>query len=265
MSTLTSYFLFTFLSSWVLWGIVNFGGMASNSFPGSLMYMLGGFAPSLVAIIIVQTKYSKDARKDFWKRVTNPRRIKLSWWFLSIFLIPALIALAIWIDVQLGGSVPELPGLNSMLAQPYTIPIMVFMMFIAGGLSEELGWRGLALEELQNKNSPLKASAILGPIWAAWHLPLFSLMGTTHFGWGWFSPMFFIFLTTVIVLTFFITPVYDFNRHSTLSAILVHFSFNLGLALAMPLSLLSWGLFIFLLGISTVTLWVFLLKQEKSK
>ena len=38
-------------------------------------------------------------------------------------------------------------------------------------LGEEIGWRGVALPSLQKKYSPLISSAILGLLWAAWHLP----------------------------------------------------------------------------------------------
>jgi membrane protease YdiL (CAAX protease family) len=41
-----------------------------------------------------------------------------------------------------------------------------------GPMQEELGWRGFALPRLQERYSPLAASAILGVLVVIWHLPL---------------------------------------------------------------------------------------------
>ena len=40
-----------------------------------------------------------------------------------------------------------------------------------GGLGEELGWRGWALPRLEAHLPPVAASALLGLVWALWHLP----------------------------------------------------------------------------------------------
>ncbi len=47
------------------------------------------------------------------------------------------------------------------------------LVFIAVGFPEELGWRGFALPRLQARLGPLRASLILGVLWAGWHLPFF--------------------------------------------------------------------------------------------
>jgi membrane protease YdiL (CAAX protease family) len=62
-------------------------------------------------------------------------------------------------------------------------------------MQEELGWRGFALPRLQERHSPLVASAILGVLVAIWHTPLvflgmlpaFALFGTFAFTivFGW--------------------------------------------------------------------------------
>lgn len=41
------------------------------------------------------------------------------------------------------------------------------------GLGEEPGWRGWLLPRLQATRSPVRATLILAPIWAAWHAPFF--------------------------------------------------------------------------------------------
>ncbi len=49
----------------------------------------------------------------------------------------------------------------------------------AGAIGEELGWRGFGQSLLQNRFTILKASLVIGFVWATWHLwPL--LTATTH-------------------------------------------------------------------------------------
>jgi len=52
---------------------------------------------------------------------------------------------------------------------------MVIITFLYGiiyaGLSEEPGWRGIALPRLQAKFSPFVSSQILWDLWAVWHAP----------------------------------------------------------------------------------------------
>ena len=58
-----------------------------------------------------------------------------------------------------------------------------------GPMGEEPGWRGFALPRMLARWSPLRASVLLGMVWAVWHLPLFWIPGSAHasHGFGWFS------------------------------------------------------------------------------
>jgi membrane protease YdiL (CAAX protease family) len=49
---------------------------------------------------------------------------------------------------------------------PLLIAPVFFFMFFMGAIGEELGWMGYAIEPLQNRWGALKASIILGFIWA---------------------------------------------------------------------------------------------------
>ena len=54
-------------------------------------------------------------------------------------------------------------------------------LLILGPLSEEIGWRGYALERLQTRWNALTSSLIVGLVWALWHLPLFMMVGTSQY------------------------------------------------------------------------------------
>ncbi len=45
--------------------------------------------------------------------------------------------------------------------------------FFTGPIAEEFGWRGYLLERICRHWRPVVAGFLIGPIWAAWHIPLF--------------------------------------------------------------------------------------------
>ena len=67
---------------------------------------------------------------------------------------------------------------NPTVALIASMPSMLMMFAIRlvnpldGPMQEELGWRGFALPRLQERHSPLVASAILGVLVVVWHMPL---------------------------------------------------------------------------------------------
>jgi len=51
------------------------------------------------------------------------------------------------------------------------IPTLLVLLLAA--CFEELGWRGYAVESLNNKFNYFEATAIFGILWSLWHLPMF--------------------------------------------------------------------------------------------
>lgn len=47
-------------------------------------------------------------------------------------------------------------------------------------LGEELGWRGLLLEELRGRLGQLPTAIVIGVLWALWHAPLVLLLGYNY-------------------------------------------------------------------------------------
>jgi membrane protease YdiL (CAAX protease family) len=238
----TKFILSVFLFSWLFWGIGIASGQPSTAFPNVIFYMLGGSGPTLVALFYVFRYFDRETRRDFWARLLGYRRLSSSAWILCLFGIPVLILAAIALDSLLSGQLAPMPNLQMLAAQPAVIPMFVLIMLIGGALSEELGWRGILLDRLQQKWSPLLASLILALVWWTFHLPLFFLRGTTHYEWGLFSPMFWLFLFNVVPLTACLTLAYNHTGRSILSAVLIHFSYNFALALLAPISVRAYAI-----------------------
>ena len=104
-----------------------------------------------------------------------------------------------------------------------TFIFITSLLFDGGGLMEELGWRGFALPRLQKKFNPLKATIIVGVIWALWHIPVKTELFTDLVNFA----VFYIFFTFVAIL-YSIIMTYFYNRvgGSVLMTVAIHGLYN---------------------------------------
>ena len=99
-------------------------------------------------------------------RGTTPRSVAFAFGYPVVFIaVAAVVALSTGL-----GSFE--PGVQNVLEQG---PIYLFPLFllVAGAIiyGEELGWRGYLLPELTERVGPLAATALVGVVWALYHLP----------------------------------------------------------------------------------------------
>ena len=73
---------------------------------------------------------------------------------------------------------------------------LAYIGFFFGVFGEELGWTGYALDPMQERWSALKSGILLGIIWAAFHGPVWVLVGQS-FCWAFWQ---FIFVVATRVL-----------------------------------------------------------------
>lgn len=217
----------------------------------SLLFIVGGASPPIVAVILTSLRETRATQRDFWIRIVDVRRIGWRWLCVCLLLPPALLGLAILLDVVLGGSFPpdvERPqGVATLLG-------LVFFVFWYGPLPEEIGWRGFALDRLQLRMSALASSLALGTIWASWHLPLFYIPGTYQYDLGFGTVRYWLFLAQFLPISVLMTWIYNGTRRSTLSAVLVHFSWNLGAALVPKTDRIAAFEFLFFIGAALVVI-----------
>jgi membrane protease YdiL (CAAX protease family) len=105
------------------------------------------------------------------------------------------------------------------------LPFAIFTLFF-GPLPEELGWRGYALDRLQEKYGALVSSLILGIVWTLWHMPLFFIKGSYQNSLGWGTVAFWWYMSDKTFESILMTWIYNHNQRSTLSAVLFHFMIN---------------------------------------
>lgn len=192
--------------------------------PGSILQYVGGAGPLVLALLLVHFFEAPGARRDFWSRTFDPRRILSRYVIVALLIHPTILFVAIATTLALGGE-PQIRATN--LTDPMAMINLAFFVFVFGPLPEEMGWRGVGYDRLQRHRNPLTASLLLGIAWAAWHIPLFLIDGTFQNQLGFGSSRFWIFLASNVPLTIIITWVYNHTKRSILSAVFVHFSGNM--------------------------------------
>ncbi|ROS75707.1 membrane protease YdiL (CAAX protease family) [Curtobacterium sp. PhB130] len=224
---LTSFFTLALGLSWLAWipyilsphglgvwdihfpellGTAQFSGIL----PGALLGPLG--SAFLVTAIA-------DGRPGLRRWVGRLWRWRVAWyWYaLALVVVPVLIILS---GLPFANGDVRAP---SALAFAAVVPGLVVQLFTTG-LSEEPGWRDFALPRLQSRFGALGSAAILGPVWALWHMPLYL---SDWGGWPdahWTEPLVF----AAFTITFNVVMTWVFNKtgQSLPVALLLHVGVN---------------------------------------
>jgi len=159
-SVTAPFFLLVFVLSAPLWLAA---GADHQILPGLPMSAVAVVAPLAAALILVGRRGGAPGAIALLKRSFDYRSIaEIRWYAPIILLMPAVAVLAYVVMRVLD---MPLPGSRW---NPWPFPGLLLIFFIAG-LAEELGWSGYALDPLQSRWGALRASLILGAVWAAWH------------------------------------------------------------------------------------------------
>lgn len=234
------FFTLAFFLSWLFWVPAATMSHNTTSFPLGILYLLGGFGPSIAGVFMVYRTRDQDSARDFWQRVFSFRRIGPGWYAFIVLVFPVLVALSLLVEVLAGRNLPFFPYLAALAGEPLLVlwlPVIALQVLLLGPLSEELGWRGYALDVLQAKWSPLVSSLVVGLFWSVWHLPLFFIRDPVNFyyEWGFGTNLFWLFLLRMTLLSVPMTWVYNSNQRSILSAILFHFAYNFTFSFVYPI------------------------------
>jgi uncharacterized protein len=141
---------------------------------------LAGASPTWAALIIT---YYLDGKAGL---AALGRKFKVRaplWTWILAFILPMLTALAAIVIYS------AFIGSLGQIAWPVwylIIPPFALLLFIAGPLSEETGWRGFLQPLVVERYGFLVSSLIIGTIWTFWHVPfMFTVGGTSPINTFW--------------------------------------------------------------------------------
>ncbi len=206
------FFALTFAWSWFFWGLAIASGRPWTAFPTVLFYVVGGFGPSFMAILLVHTGRGGESPAAFWHRVRDVRRISPAWHLaiVAVAFIPSLTATLVPTGLApvTGGQVGFTGG--------------ILFVAVGAAFAEELGWRGFALDGLLARRTALTAGLLVGIAWTIWHLPFYFIEGTIQSDAGLWSRDFWSDMITRIPLAVLFAWIYVNTGRSILSALLLH-------------------------------------------
>ena len=167
------------LSYFVFWGPLAFFQIPTVSFVRSttgpvwaiVLFIGGGFVPSLVGVFLTWKQEGMAGLRRLGRRIVQ---FNIGWrWYLAAVLMVVLAT---------GGQL----AIVRLLGQTFDMTLFVVQLgsvlplLILGPLSEEIGWRGYALDRLQTKWNAQVSALIVGLGWGLWHGPLFAMVGASQ-------------------------------------------------------------------------------------
>jgi hypothetical protein len=214
------YFVVAYAFSWVFW-IPNALVAHGVALPTGLANFLAGplnpaaFGPLFAALLLTFLQQGGKGVLQLLKRGVDFRFKKI--WLVAILLLPfVLFAGSIWASMLAGERPIDLSVISN---PPYALVGFFVILFTAGPLQEEFGWRGYALPRLQSRFNALTSSVILGFFWWLWHLPAVFIPGRSM------TDNLFVFLALLVVITLasvLFAWIYNNTNGSILAALLVH-------------------------------------------
>lgn len=213
------FFIGTIMMSFcIFWGPIAFFKIPTvNLISGEMgpvwaliLFMIGGFIPSLVGIFLTGYYDGKKGLKALFKSSVD---VKLgSRGYGSCIGAAIVMALGLLLVAKISGA--DIDYTQFYVQLPTLLPLIVL-----GPISEEFGWRGFALKRLLKVTSPGIASLLIGLVWSMWHLPLFHMLGTSQYEG---NMSFTIFLINVTSMSLIYTYLALKSKNNLFSALFLH-------------------------------------------
>jgi uncharacterized protein len=219
---LALYFVLAYAISWAVW----FTGAAlgrSNSLEEFWVFLfIGSFGPALAGLMLSGSRGGLPEVRVFLLRVCQVR-VRWTVYVAAWFVLPSVMCLGLFV---LGftfkpGAILNVASL--IIAMPINGFLTAFLS--PGPLGEEPGWRGFALPQM-TRSSPWRTDALLGVLWAFWHLPVAILIPTWREvfpGMGIELPVWLIlYPISLIALTVMLSRLWNWSDGSIFVCILFH-------------------------------------------
>jgi membrane protease YdiL (CAAX protease family) len=174
---------------------------------------------SLLPAWVVSSAFAgSDSVRNMLKTLVKPKG-SFIYYVIALLTFP-VIHLAGAVITNLIDSRTLLPDMSGVADLFYTLIItFFFVIFFAGGINEESGWRGFAQKRLQAKFSPLASAVILWSLMVVWHIPN-DIIQYQNGGYIMVRIVLYVFITILFIW------IYNRTNGSILAVVVFHASMN---------------------------------------
>ena len=220
------FYITCFVTTWIFWIAAAFISRFENDNGISMILMLFGLlSPAVTAITTVLTSKNKTLKQDLKRKIIGFYRIKPLSILAGIIGFMTIVLLSILLSLLFGQSMDQLS-----FTEDFSFSIggtSALLTILLAAVIEEIGWRGYGEDSVAAYFSWFTESIIFGFVWALWHLPLFWIEGTYHYGLRELGIGYVLnFLISVSPMGFLTTWVYVKNNRSMLACIIFHLFVN---------------------------------------
>lgn len=190
-----------------------------------LFMLLGVVMPAATAVITVLRSGNDMLISDLKRKLAGFYRIDPVFIIIPVLTFIAVVICSIATSVLFGGSMEQFSFTDGF---SFSIGgTSALLTILIASVIEELGWRGYGEDAVGYYHTWFRESLIFGCVWACWHIPLFWVPGTYHYGLREMGALYMInFLVSAIPVDFLQTWVYVKNKRSMLATIIFHLFLN---------------------------------------
>lgn len=220
------FYMICFVFTWIFWIFAAVVSKSANDDGiSALLMLLGLTAPAVTAVITVLTSKNKALKTDLKRKLIGFYRIKPLSIIVAVLGFMVIVVLSILLSVLVGQSLEQFA-----FTEDFSFSVggtSALLTILLAAVIEEVGWRGYGEDSVAFYFTWFTESIIFGFVWSLWHLPLFWIEGTYHYGLKELGILYVLnFLIGVIPLGFLTTWVYVKNHRSMLACIIFHLFVN---------------------------------------
>ncbi len=215
------FFLMAYLFTWIFWVPAIF----VNENLGSVLMVLGLFAPPVVSTVFVLVSGSDVLKRDLKNKLIGFYKVKWGNVAISIVVFAVIIVCSILLSLAFGQSMDQFSFTDDFSFTGVGIGSALVTITLAS-IIEEVGWKGYCEDSIGEYMNWFWESMVFGALWSFWHFPLIFIKGTYQAGLM-VNPLYVInFFVSGIPLGFIITWVYLASDRSILACMIFHLFVN---------------------------------------